>query len=63
MKHLLLILALLVVGYVFWTMADTFERKTASRFITRHGLRLGAIVLLVLLFVVAAAKLPSTQLL
>lgn len=63
MKHLLLILVLLVLGYVFWTMADKPTRKAASRFVTTHALRLGFFTVVVLLLVVAAANLPSTQLL
>lgn len=63
MKHLLLILVLLVFAYVAWTISDKSERKSASRFITKHGLRLGFLVLVVLLLVVAAVNLPSTPLL
>lgn len=63
MKHLLLILVLLVLGYVLWTISDKGARKAASRFITTHALRLGFLILVVLLLVVAAANLPSTSLL
>lgn len=63
MKHLLLIIVALVLGYALWTMSDRPARKAASQFVTRHGIRLGFLVLVVLLLVVAAANLPSTQLL
>lgn len=62
MRHLLLILVLLVGGYVAWSVSNKSERNAASRFITRHGLRLGFLVLVVLLLLAAAANLPSTQL-
>jgi hypothetical protein len=62
-KHLLLILVFMVAGYVLWTISDKAARKLASRFITEHVLRLGFMVVVVLLLVVAAANLPSTQLL
>ena len=63
MKHLLLILVLLVAGYTAWTLSDKGARKVASKFVTTHLIRLGFLVLVVLLLVVAAANLPSTQLL
>lgn len=61
MKHLLLLLAVLVVGYVFWTISDKKERVFASRLITKHVLRLGAMVLVLFALVYAAANLSSTQ--
>ena len=61
MKHLLLILILLVAGYTFWNLSDAKTRKESSRFITKHGFRLGFMVLVVLLLLYAAAFLPSTQ--
>lgn len=63
MKHLLLILVLLVAGYAAWTIADKPARKAASRFIGTHALRLGLLIVVVLLLVLAAANLPSTPLL
>jgi hypothetical protein len=57
MKHLLLILTVLVIGYVLWQVSDPEERSKASKFITGHGLRLGGLILLVLLL--AATYLSS----
>lgn len=63
MKHMLLILVLLVCAYVAWTISDKRERAMAAKFATKHGLRLGLILLVVLLLVAAATNLPSTLLL
>lgn len=63
MKHLLLILVVLVMAYTGWTMADKHARKVAVRFIGQHVLRLGFLILVVLLLLLAAANLPSTPLL
>lgn len=61
MKHLLLLLAVLVAGYVFWTISDEKERSNAARFITKHLLRLGAMVFVLFALVYAAANLTSTS--
>lgn len=63
MKHLFLLLVLIVVGYAAWTMSDKYARRAAMQGITRHGLRLGALILVALLLVAAATKLTSTPLL
>jgi len=63
MRHLLLLLVLAVVGYVAHQLMSPVERRHASRVVTRHGLRLAAIVLVILLLLAAAANLPSTSLL
>lgn len=63
MKHLLLIIVVLVVGYVAWSVSDKYARRSASKFITRHGLRLGFMLAVALIMVLAAANLPSTQIL
>lgn len=61
MKHLLLILVVLVIGYAAWVLADKRERTVAVRQITKHGFRLGFIVLILLLLLLAATQLPSTS--
>lgn len=61
MKHLLLALFVAVVGYAFWVLSDRRERMVAMRHITRHALRLGAIVLILVLLLLAATQLPSTS--
>lgn len=62
MRHLLLLLAIVVVGYVFWTLSDKKERANASRFVTKHALRLGSIVFVLFFLLYAAANLTSTKL-
>jgi hypothetical protein len=61
MRHLLLVLVLTVVGYAFWVLSDKRERAIAVRHITRHGLRLGFIVLILVLLLLAATQMPSTS--
>lgn len=63
MKHLFLILVWVVAGYAAWTLSDKYARRAAVQQITRHGLRLGAMVIVVLLFVVAAVHLQATKIL
>lgn len=62
MKHLLLILFVVVGVYTLMSISDDTERKEASKFITKHVLRLGFLVIVLLLIVAAAASLPSTSL-
>lgn len=61
MKHLLLILVVVVAGYAAWVLADKRERSIAVRHITKHGFRLGFIVLVLLILLFAATQLPSTS--
>lgn len=61
MKHLLLALLVAVVGYAFWVLSDKRERAVAVRHITRHFLRLGTIVLILVLLLLAATQIPSTS--
>jgi len=61
MKHLLLVLVFVVAAYAAWTLADKSERNVAVRLITRHGFRLGFIVLILVLLLLAATQLPSTS--
>jgi hypothetical protein len=63
MKHLLLLVVLLVAGYGTWHIISPLERRHGLRLITRHGLRLGALVLLLLALVALAYHLPSTNIL
>ena len=63
MKHLLFLIIVTVVGYALWSTTDTKERNSAMSAITRHGLRLGALILLLLLLVAAAVYLPASSLL
>ena len=61
MKHLLIVLVFVVAGYAAWVLADKRERMVAMRHITRHGLRLGFILLILVLLLLAATQLPSTS--
>lgn len=63
MRHVFLILCVAIAGYAAWQMADKPERKLARRLITRHGLRLLALLLIVFLLVAAAVNFPSTAIL
>lgn len=63
MKHLLLLIALLAAGYGVWQFLDPAERAQAARLVTRHGLRLGALVLVLLALAALAYYLPSTNVL
>lgn len=62
MKHLLLLLFVSVAVYAAWVLSDKTARNTAMREITRHGIRIGFIVIILLLLVLAAVHLPSTSL-
>jgi hypothetical protein len=61
MKHLLLVLVIVIAGYAAWSLADKRERMVAMRHITRHGFRLGFIVLILVLLLLAATQIPSTS--
>jgi hypothetical protein len=61
MKHLLLVLVIVIAGYAAWALADKRERTVAVRHITRHGFRLGFIVLILVLLLLAATQIPSTS--
>lgn len=60
MKHLLLLIVLVVIGYGLWAASDAKQRQSAKATITYHSLRLGALILLLLLLVAAAVNLPSS---
>ena len=61
MKHMLLILVVSIAGYAAWVLSDKRERTLAVRHITKHGFRLGFIVLILLMLLLAATQLPSTS--
>lgn len=60
MKHFLLILIAIVAGYALWHVSDRVERTFALRQITRHGLRLLAILVVLTCLLLAATQLSST---
>jgi xanthine/uracil permease len=63
MKHLLLVLVLLVVGYGVWHFVPKTERDEGVRLISRHGIRLGALVAVALALVAFAYYASSTRIL
>ncbi len=63
MKHLLLIVVALAVIYGLWNMANPIERRQGARLITRHGLRLGALLAVALALLALAYYIPSTNIL
>lgn len=63
MKHLLLILVLLVAGYGAWHFFPKAEREEGVRLISRHGIRLGALVAVALALVAVAYYATSTRIL
>lgn len=62
MKHLLLILVLIIIGYVASTVIDPEERKTFVKQASRHALRLGGLLLGASLLIWLALHLSSTPL-
>lgn len=63
MRHLLLLVVLVVAVYAVWTLADPKARRVAIKSITQHAFRIGFFIGILLLLVVVAANVPSTQLL
>lgn len=63
MKHFLLLLIASIVLYGAWQLADPTERRQLLAPLTRHGLRLAAIALLIAMLLWAAVHLPSSPLL
>lgn len=63
MKHLLLVLVLLVVGYGAWHFFPKAERDEGVRLISRHSLRLGALVAVAVALLAVAYYASSTRIL
>ena len=63
MKHLFVLIILVVAGYVAWQVSDPETRKSSARFLTKHGIALGAILVVLLSLVATANYLPSQPLL
>lgn len=63
MRLALVLICLAVVVYTAWQILSPVERRHAVRHITRHGMRIGAIVLAILLLLAAAVYLPASPIL
>lgn len=63
MKHLLLLLVLLCVGYGAWHFIPKPERDDGIRLVSRHGIRLGALALLIVALLALAYYATSTRIL
>lgn len=62
MKHASLLIVLAVAGYLMYQLANPKERKLGIRLLTRHGLRLLVLLIVVFLLLAAAVQHPSIQL-
>ena len=58
MKALMLLLVIAVIGYAAWAIMPKKQRNDAAKAIAMHGLRLGAVLLVVLALALAAYYLP-----
>jgi hypothetical protein len=63
MKHLLLLLLLLCAGYGAWHFIPKAKRDLGWRLVSRHGLRLGAMALVIFALLALAYHFPSTHIL
>jgi hypothetical protein len=61
MKHFFLILILIIAGYGLWQLADHTERSLALKQITRHGIRLLAVLLVLVALLLGATQFTSTS--
>lgn len=63
MKHLMAVLVLLIVGYGVWQFVPKAERDEGVKLISRHGIRLGALVAVALALLAVAYYASSTRIL
>lgn len=63
MKHLLFLLVVLVACYGVWHFVPKQERDEGIRLISRHGIRLGALVAVVLALLAVAYYASSARIL
>jgi hypothetical protein len=61
MKHFFLILVLIIAGYGLWQVADRTERSLVLKQITRHGIRLLAVLLVLVALLLLATQFTSTS--
>lgn len=63
MKHLLILFVLLCIGYGAWQLVPKAEREKGVRLVARHGIRLGALALLIVALLWLSYYIPSTHIL
>lgn len=63
MKHALVLIITVVLVYAGWMLADKPARRAATRQVTRHGLRLLALIVGVLLLLAGAYHLTASPIL
>jgi hypothetical protein len=62
MKHLFILFIAALFGYFTWQLMDPVERANARGLLTKHGLRIGAILIVLAIAIYVATILPSTPL-
>lgn len=63
MRHLLLLACLVVAVYAVWQVVPKAERDDGLKLIAHHGIRIGALVALLVALVALAYYATSTRLL
>lgn len=63
MRHLLLVVVVIVALYGAWHLVSPIERRHGIRLITRHAMRLGAVIGVAVALLAFAYYVPSTNLL
>ena len=61
MKHFFLILILIIAGYGLWQVADRSERSIVLKQVTRHGIRILAILSVLVALLLLATQFTSTS--
>ncbi|WOB06541.1 hypothetical protein [Piscinibacter gummiphilus] len=61
MKHLLILLAIIFICYFVWQITSPKKRRKGLRLITRHAIRLGALIVVALVLFAIAYYAPSTS--
>jgi len=60
-KHFFLILILIIAGYGLWHVADRSERSIVLKQVTRHGIRILAILSVLVALLLLATQFTSTS--
>lgn len=63
MKHFLVLIVTLCLAYGAWHLIPRPWRHEGLRLLSRHGLRLGALVLLIVALLALAYNIPSISIL